>query len=70
MVSTRPRTSKSSSPFNNLLVTVPKATITIGMIVTIMFHSFPIPLEKKEKKNKYLDLARELKKTMEHDSDN
>ena len=35
MVSTRPQTSKSSSPFNN-----PNAQITIGIIVTCMFHSF------------------------------
>ena len=40
MVSTRPSTSKSSSPFNNHLVTVPKAAITISIIVTVMFHSF------------------------------
>ena len=40
MVSTRPPTSKSSSPFSNPLVTVPKAPITIGIIVTFMFHSF------------------------------
>ena len=40
MVSTRPPTSKSSSPINNPLVTVPKAPITIGIIVTFMFHSF------------------------------
>ena len=40
MVSTRPPMSKSSSPFNNLLVTVPKAPDTIGAIVTFMFHSF------------------------------
>ena len=40
MVSTRPPTSKSSSPFNNPLVTVPKALITISTIVTFMFHSF------------------------------
>ena len=40
MVSTRPPTSKSSSPFSNPLVTVPKATITTGIIVTSMFHSF------------------------------
>ena len=40
MVSTRPPTSKSSSPFSNLLVTVPNAPITIGIIVTCMFHSF------------------------------
>ena len=40
MVSTHPPTSKSSRPFNNPLVTVPKATITIRMIITFMFHSF------------------------------
>ena len=40
MISTRPPTSKSSSPFNNHLVTVPKVPITIGIIVTFMFHSF------------------------------
>ena len=40
MVSTHLPTSKSSSPFNNPLVTVPKAPITIGIIVTCMFHSF------------------------------
>ena len=39
IVSTRPPTSKSSSPFNNPLVTVPNAPITIGIIVTFMFHS-------------------------------
>ena len=40
MVSTRPPTSKSSRPFNTPSVTVPKAPITIGTIVTFMFHSF------------------------------
>ena len=40
IVSTRPPTSKSSRPFNNPLVLVPKAPITIGTIVTFMFHSF------------------------------
>ena len=40
MVSTRPLISKSSSLFNNPLVTVPKAPITIGIIVTFKFHSF------------------------------
>ena len=30
MASTRPPTSKSSRPFNNPLVTVPKTPITIG----------------------------------------
>ena len=39
-VSTRPPNSKSVSPFNNPLVTVPKAPITIGIIVTFIFHSF------------------------------
>ena len=39
MVSTRPPTSKSSGPFSNPLVTVPKAPITIGIIVTFIFHS-------------------------------
>ena len=40
MVSSRPPTSKSSRPFNNHLVTVQKAPITISIIVTFMFHSF------------------------------
>ena len=40
MVSTRSPTSKSSRHFNNPLVTVPKAPITIGIIVTFLFHSF------------------------------
>ena len=40
MVSTRPPTSKSSRPFNNLSVTVPKAPITIDTIVTFMFLNF------------------------------
>ena len=37
MVSTRPLTSISSRPFNNPLVTLPKATITIGIIFTFIF---------------------------------
>ena len=40
MVSSRPPTSKSSRPFNNPLVTVSNAPITIGIIVTFMFHCF------------------------------
>ena len=40
MDSSRPPTSKSSSPFSNPLVTVPNAPITIGIIVTCMFYSF------------------------------
>ena len=40
IVSTRPPISKSSTPFNNPLVIVPNAPITIGTIVTFMFHSF------------------------------
>ena len=40
MVSTRLPSSKPSSPFSNPLVTVPNALITIGIIVTFMFHRF------------------------------
>ena len=40
IVSTRPPTSKSSSPFSNPLVTVWKAPITISILVTFMFNSF------------------------------
>ena len=40
MVSTRPPTSKSLSPFHKHLVIVPKSPIIIGLIVTFMFHSF------------------------------
>ena len=40
MVSTRQPTSNSSSPFSNPLVTIPNAPITLGIIVTCMFHSF------------------------------
>ena len=39
VVSTRPPTSKSSRPFNNPFVIMPKAPITIGTIVTFMFHN-------------------------------
>ena len=39
-VSTRPPTFKSSSPFSNPLVTVPKTPITIGIIATFMFYIF------------------------------
>ena len=40
MVFTRPLIIKSSMPFNNPLVTVPKAPITVDTIVTLMCHSF------------------------------
>ena len=40
MVSTRPLICKSSRPFNNSSVTVPKAPIAIGKNVTFMFHCF------------------------------
>ena len=40
IVSTRPLISKSSRPFNNPLFIVPNAPITIGTIVTFVFHSF------------------------------
>ena len=44
MVSTRPPTFKSSRSFNNPLIKVPKAPITIGIIVTFKFHNFFNPL--------------------------
>ena len=40
MVSTRLLISKSSNPCVNPLVTVSRAPITIGIIVTFMYHSF------------------------------
>ena len=40
MVSSRPPTSKSSRPFNNPSVTVPKPPIIIGIIVILIFQSF------------------------------
>ena len=40
MVSTRLPNSKSSCPFSNILVTVPKAPTTIGIIATFMLHIF------------------------------
>ena len=40
IVSTRLPTSKSSRLFNNPLVIVPITPITIGIIVTFMFHRF------------------------------
>ena len=40
MVSIRPLISKSSRPYINSLVTVSKATNTIGITVTVTFHSF------------------------------
>ena len=40
MVSVCPLIFMSSSPFTNLLGIVPSVPITIGIIVTLMFHSF------------------------------
>ena len=40
IVSTRPPISNSSRPFNNPLVIAPNAPITIGTIISFMFHSF------------------------------
>ena len=40
MVSTHPVISKSSCSCTNPLVTVPRAPITIDIIITFMFHSF------------------------------
>ena len=45
MVSTRPFISKSTSLFINLSIIVPRAPITIGIIVTFMFHIFSTLLE-------------------------
>ena len=43
-VSTCPVIFKSRSPCTNLSVTLPRAPITIGIIVNFMFHSFfPFP---------------------------
>ena len=39
-VSTRPIISMFFNPYSNPLVTVPRAALTIGIIVTFMFHSF------------------------------
>ena len=40
LVSTRPPTSKSSSPFNNPSITEPRAPITIFISSTFMFQQF------------------------------
>ena len=40
MISTSPIISKFSTPYINPLVTVPNSQITIGIIVTFIFHSF------------------------------
>ena len=44
IVSTRLPISKSSRPFDNPLVSVPNAPITIGTILTFMFHNLFISL--------------------------
>ena len=46
IVSTRPPTSKTSSPFSNSSVTVPNSPTTIVIIVTSMFLSFFNSLER------------------------
>ena len=40
MISTRPLISKTSSPYTNPLVIVPRAPIIIGINIPFMFHSF------------------------------
>ena len=40
---TKPNQTKPASPFNNPLVTVSKASITIGIIFTFIFIVFSIP---------------------------
>ena len=49
IVTTHPIISKTSSPFNNPLVTVQRAPITIGIIVSFMFYSFSNSLTMVEK---------------------
>ena len=39
-ISTRPVIFKSSSPCSNIVVTVPKSPITIGIIITLLFPNF------------------------------
>ena len=51
-VSTRPFVSKSSRPCTNPLVTVSRAPITIGIMVTFMFHNFSNSLAR----SRYLSL--------------
>ena len=58
MVSTRPPTSMSSSPFSNPLVTVINAPITIGIIVIFIFHSFFSSLARSRYLSFYIDLFR------------
>ena len=45
MISTRPLTSESSSPFSNPLFTVPNAPITIGHLNVPQFFQFPSKVE-------------------------
>ena len=40
LLSIRSLISKSSIPFSNPMVSVPRAPITIGISITLMFHSF------------------------------
>ena len=46
MYSTGPHISKSSSPLNNHLVTLPRTPITIGINLNFMFHSLFNSLER------------------------
>ena len=63
-----PNLGQKTRPYNNQ----PKKKK--GRIWKIVYFAVPadhrIKLKKCEKKDKYLDLARELKKTMEHEGDN
>ena len=43
IVSTSPLISKSFSPFINPSLTVPRAPLTIGIIVTLIFNIFSVP---------------------------
>ena len=50
MVSILPLISNSSTPFTNPLENIPSAPITIGITVTLMFHSFLSSLAKSKYK--------------------
>ena len=44
-VSIHPVISKSSRPYTNPLVTILRAPITIGIIITFVFHNFSTPYQ-------------------------
>ena len=64
-----PKLGQKTRPYNNNQQKKPKRTWKIVDLAVLANHR--IKLKEKEKKDKYLDLARELKKkTIEHEGDN